>query len=629
MKFADKYEILEMVTSGRVSTFLARERATQEAVVVYTFECAGTGASELSTASIISRFCALAPNPPGIIVKAGFDEPSSEAFITTKMPEAVALKAWVGAYQSFAKPGTSPGVPPTGAGMPVEKQASGPAGDETAELSAEELRAFLAKSGPSKPHPVESVSEDLGGVTAAFSLDTSGPAAPQSGGEFTRLFREANTFEPAPRKPAPPVSAKPSDATDAIFGEVLGGSPLGGHKPVATSPKTAPVPAEPAPGSFTREFMGLSGEKPLPAPELRIPTPQKEPGAFTREFMAVSQQDFQKNDPPARPTASPQRPVSAPPQATSFESIFGPSAPAAGSGGGQAENQRSGAGEFTSFFRDPFENPGAPDKPIVVPDVANSAPPKPPVGDFTRMFGRDEISGLQRSPTPPPEREPPQASAGSFTQMFGQPPADNKKTQGSQLGQSTLGTNANVRSPFLEPSGVPARPPEAPRRPTPAPNAPADSIFSRTPPMAPRVNQPFMSRPGSNEATDVFRIPGGDAPPVEPTPSEPSEFTVFLSRGQVNAAMAAPPPGGSSMPAPTFAPPAPQSPAFQFTPPPAPAPPAPAAMRVPTAPAVPALPAAPVPAVPPKAAGFWPLIVVLTFLLAIGAILVMYFALKH
>src|SRR5579863_6814393 len=67
MKFADKYEILEMVTSGRVSTFLARERASQEAVVVYTFECAGTGAGELSTASIISRFCALAPNPPGII----------------------------------------------------------------------------------------------------------------------------------------------------------------------------------------------------------------------------------------------------------------------------------------------------------------------------------------------------------------------------------------------------------------------------------------------------------------------------------------------------------------------------------------------------------------------------------
>jgi len=624
MKFAEKYEILEMVTSGRVSTFLARERASQEAVVVYTFECAGRGASELSTASIISRFCALAPNPPGIIVKAGFDEPSSSAFITTKMPEAVALKAWVGAYQSFAKPGTSPGVAP---GSDAARPARGPSGDETAELSAEELRAFLAKSGPSKPPPVESASEDMGGVTAAFSLDAPAEAAPQSGGEFTRLFRQANTFEPvqSKRPVSPPPAATPSDATDAIFGEVLGGSPLSGRKPAVppAPPKANPVPPEPSPGSFTREFLGLPGEKPAPPSKAWTPEPAKtEPGAFTREFMAVSQSDIQKSEPPARPTPPPQRPVSAPPQATSFESIFGPSTPPA-SGGGQPENQKSGAGEFTSFFRDPFESPGAPDNPIVVPDVSNSAPTKPPVGDFTRMFGRDEIAGMkQSSPTPVPEPEPQQASPGSFTQMFGQPPAG-KKTQGSQPGP-TLGTNAHVRAPFLEPSGVPAAPPEAPRRSTPVPSAPADSIFSRTPSMAPPVNQPFMTRPGSNEATDMFRVPGGDGPPVEPVASGPSEFTVFLSRGQVNAAMSAPAPGAPAMPAPTFAPPAaPQPPPFQFTPPPAPAPP------VMKAPAVPAMPAAPAAAAPPKATGFWPLIVVLTVLLAIGAMLVMYFVLKH
>lgn len=617
-----------MVTSGRVSTFLARERASQEAVVVYTFECAGTGAGELSTASIISRFCALAPNPPGIIVKAGFDELSSSAFITTKMPEAVALKAWVGAYQAFAKPGTEPGASPAEAGSLAAKQTSGRTGDETAELSATELRALLAKTGPSpKRPPVENAAQNLGGVTAAFSLDTAAPAAPQSAGEFTRLFREANTFEPVQSNRAPavlPVS-KPSDATDAIFGELLGGSPLGGHKAAApVPPKATPTPAEPSPGSFTREFMGLSSEKPAPAGEPRTPAPpQKEPGAFTREFMAVSQQDFQKSEPPSRREPPPQRPVSSPAQATSFESIFGASTPAE-SGGGQADNQKSGAGEFTSFFRDPFESPGAPEKPIVVPDVASSAPAKPPVGDFTRMFGRDEINAMQAAPPPSQEPEPPPASPGSFTQMFGQPPAG-KKTQGSQLGQSTLGTSPNVRPSFLEPSGVPPAPADPPRRATPIPAAPSDSIFSRTP-TPPPVNQPFMSRPGSNEATDVFRMPGGDAPPVEPAPSGPSEFTVFLSRSQVNAAMAPPPPG-PSVPAPTSPPPpAPQPPPFQFTPPPPPPPPA---MKMPVAPAPPAVPAVPAPAAPPKAAGFWPLIVVLTVLFAIAAMLVMYFALKH
>jgi hypothetical protein len=52
-------------------------------------------------------------------------------------------------------------------------------------------------------------------------------------------------------------------------------------------------------------------------------------------------------------------------------------------------------------------------------------------------------------------------------------------------------------------------------------------------------------------------------------------------------------------------------------------------MRIPTAPAIPAAPPVPAPAAPPKASGFWPLIVVLTVLLAIGAMLVMYFVLKH
>jgi len=127
-----------------------------------------------------------------------------------------------------------------------------------------------------------------------------------------------------------------------------------------------------------------------------------------------------------------------------------------------------------------------------------------------------------------------------------------------------------------------------------------------------------MSRAGSNEATDVFRMPGGDAPPIDAGPSGPSEFTVFLSRSQVNAAPPSPP---------TFAaPPAPQPPPFQFAPPPPPPAPAPPAMKMPAAPA---FPAAPAPAAPPKAAGFWPLIVVLTVLLAIGAMLVMYFVLKH
>lgn len=634
MKFADKYEILEMVTSGRVSTFLARERASQEPVVVYMFECGGSGA-ELSTASIIARFCSLAPNPPGIIVKAGFDDPSSSAFITTKMPDSAALQAWVAAYHAFGKPEAPPSP---------EKPASPPAGEATAELSAWEVRSVLAKNTPpQKQPPVEPLAENPGGSqdggTAVFSLSApTRPAPPRavphsgepSGGEFTRLFREVNAFAPVKSNepPTAPAAPKPANATDAIFGERLGAAPLGGEKFTPVQPPqtpVAPAPVEPSPGSFTREFMGLSSESVAPAPRQTAPVPRapaptdKEPGAFTREFMAISQDAF-KNPEPSVP------PVESTPPAASFDSIFGGASSPAGGVQGAPDNQKSGAGEFTSFFRDPFEHPGAPSKSIEIPDLATSEPTKPQTGEFTRMFGRDDIARDAPAPLPPVEREAPPSAPGSFTQIFGeiQP---GKTSEASKLGSATLGTNPNLRPSFLEPSGSP---PELPRSAAPpAPAAPqADSFFARTPaPFTPPANQTFMNRPGST--TDVFRMPGGDAPPVEQAPSGPSEFTVFLSRSQINASLPSEPAGppanaAGGAPLPGFAPP--PSP-FQFAPPPPP--PAPPAMKLPPMPAAPAVPRPAAPSVAPKPGSIWPLITVLTILGAIGILLVMYFAFKR
>jgi len=618
-----------MVTTGRVSTFLARERTTQEAVVVYTFECAGTGAGDLSTATIIARFCALAPNPPGIIVKAGFDEPSSAAFLTTKMPDPVALKAWVGAYHSYGQPYVKAPSASQNA-----KPAGGPAGDETAELSASEVRAVLARTGmPAQPPPVENLSEDMGSGTAAFSLGTPEPAKVRPAGDFTRLFQEVNAFQPVPSS-KPPASTKPTPAAESVFGERLGGSPLGGEKFDPPSPtKATSPPAEPSPGSFTREFMGISADKPaVPSPP-GAAAPSQEPGAFTREFLGISQKDFASGD-PARRSATASK--SSPSPATSFESIFGS---AASPSAGPAENQKGGAGEFTNFFRDPFDSPGEPQKSVKIQDFDSVQPNKPAAGDFTKMFGRGDIGG-EPIPLPTLDPEPP-AAAGSFTQMFGQVPSGSpvpaqKASESSQLGSATLGTSPNVRPTFHEPSildsATPPTPPQRAATPAPLP----DPFFSRTPaaaspPSTPSfMNGPGMSSPGmdgagmnsSGSTTDVFRVPNADAPPVEQSPGGPSEFTVFLSRNQLNASLASESTAGSGSPAgsaqrPAFAPPAVPEPAFHFPPPPAPA------VKLP------AVPAPPGPASAPKPAGFWPLIVVLTVLLGIAGLLVMYFALKH
>jgi hypothetical protein len=612
MKFAERYEIQEMVTSGRVSTFLARDRNSQEPVVVYTFEVTGTSAAELSTASIISRFSSLAPSPPGIIVKAGFDQASSSAFLTTRMPDQAALQKWVAAYHSFGK--TTPPAAPA-----AQKSASTGPSDETAELSAADLRAFLAQSNAQKtaqrPASPPAKTESSDSITEIFGLETPATAAqPQSPGEFTRLFRELNAFEPV-RSTKPLASPNPTSTTDASFGQRLGGSPLGRTEPAPPAP-AAPSGTE-SPGAFTREFLGLSStpaEPPQSSTAVDKPV-ANEPSAFTREFLAAS-------SPTSEPTTG-KVPPAAPPSI--FGSAFGPepsrSTPPT-SFEAQAP-QKESTGEFTRYFQDPFEHPGTQQNVPAVPDLASVEPPKQQAGDFTRMFGK---IGTEPEPLPVTEPKPTAAEAGSFTQIFEQGAAQ----QGSRLGMSTLGTNPNFQPTFPEPVKTP--PPAPPRTavpvvpPSPAsPTAALDELLATPSARVPESNATFMNRPASN-TTNVFN-PGADAPPVEDMPKGPSEFTMFVNRSQLNAMLRqtpgapAPPPGGQ-----VTAPPPIPNPFMAPTPPPRPP-----VMAAPPMPAMPPVPRPPSPPVlgAPKANSMWPLITGLTILFAIGVILVMYFVLKH
>lgn len=602
MKFAEKYEIAEMVTSGRVTTFLARDRATQEALVVYTFECAGTGARELSTASIIARFCALAPNPPGMIVKAGFDEPSSSAFIATRMPEQAALQGWVKAYQAFGKPAAA--APPESPLVqdPFASPEHDSSADATMELSAMEVKSAMSRSAPPQaPEP------DASGSTDAFSVG--GGAKPgQSGGEFTRLFREVNAFQPL-QSSKPPAPAKTANATDAMFGQKLGGAPLGGEK---SAPPAPAAPAEPSPGSFTREFLGLSAEPAAKPSAPAAPAPpvaaKSEPGSFTREFMAFSQ-PAPRNEKPAEFSA----PSKSAPPATSFDNIFGK--PAA-TPSPEEEEAKAGPGEFTRFFQDPFEHPAAPQKPMAMPDIT-AAPPQKQAGAFTQMFGPGDLKAAASPPAPVIEEQG--AAPGSFTQIFG----DVSGGKGTPLGSSTLDTNPPARPSMFDPAPPappgPVAPPD-PFRPaissTPVAQ-PVSPLFSPTPAPQPPAANPFAGRPGSVDATNIFRAPGADAPPVEPVRGGPSEFTMFLSKSQLDASLAS---ERGAAPPPVAAPPPPPAP-FQFTPP---APP-----KLPKAPAV-KMPKVPGMAeVPKPPSSILPLVTVLIALFAIAAMLVMYFALKH
>ncbi len=599
MKVADKYEILEMVTGGRVSTFLARDRATQEPVVVYTFECAGTGAAELSTASIIARFCAVALGPPGIIVKAGFDELSSSAFITTKMPDPVVLKDWIRAYHSALSAPAPGAVAP---GTPGKIDAVAP---ETSEIDPTEVKEAWEKSN----RPSNQLPDSMGEGTSTFSIGSPVEGSRRSSEDLTRLFREAKAFQPLPA--GVPLRSRDSEVADSIFG----GPPKSGF-PMPEKP----APPSSAPGAFTKEFLAISGETGDPAridtPGSSSPPPQKEPGAFTKEFLAVSQPPGWANqgDDPPQPATPP----------APFRGRYGPpssSTPSSNDSGRESEIEKNGAGDFTSLFGNPFNQPGLPDRPIHLPDMEVAQSPKPQTGDFTSVFGREDIAPSQEDSASALEPEPRPAPAASFTQIF----ADGVFPKGgAQLGSSTLDTHPSLRpipDPILPPS-PPVRSPLPSMTLSPQPDFFSQPIPPPLPPAPSATDRPFQSRTSSSGATETLKTPGGEAPSVEEMPSGRSEFTMFVSRRELITSLPPESPATDSKGSAFAWPPKPVAPA-----PPPLAPPQPPAINSPVA-APPPAPQFAAPAVP-KAASYWPLITVLTILIAIGAMLVMYFVIKR
>jgi hypothetical protein len=609
MKFTEKYEILELLTSGRVSTFLVRDRSTREQAVVHSFECPTSfSSSESRNHSILRRFASLAPIPAEPVTEVGFDDGSSSAYVATKVPAENTLQSWVQAYRTFTMASI--------ASEPRSQQE-----DATAELSADDIQKMLGRRGSAKseaqnePPAPPSLQPASASSTSAFS---------QQKGEFTRLFGKPEAFSSAkehPEAPVPANQARPASAVppDSATGFATNfGLPASDSKDPVSADLELPglEPSQPdseESASFTQLFSAAVEKRPV-SPSLQAdasehPTGPKEPGAFTKEFLAISGRaqsstgsatDAGMCTPPTKAPSTPAFPNA--PKANSETPHF-------------EETSERGTGEFTSFFRGPFEQPRPSDKAIPLPDPVRTEP-APKAGDFTQMFGPQTKIGPRDVPTAAPP-EPGSNRTESFTQIFSQ------EAKGARLGDLRLDSDP-----------VPSGPPNPRLSSNPSP-PPPPAAFSRTatsspagftPPDVGRVPAAENTfRPsGRSGATEMFKQPRASAPIAEPElPSGPSDFTMFVSRSQARGSLPAEPTVPS--PNPVVAPPPVAMPPVPAYKPPAP-PPIPAA-AVPPAPKV---PAAPVPkAAPTGIASYWPLITVLLVLFFIAAMLVMYFALKH
>ena len=115
MKFGEKYELLESLTTGGVETFVANDKVRGERVLVHIIEGEAQKPNQPTVQWVLEAFRRVAPEPPGLVLETGRYSGTLYAYLVTKMPDDAALRGWVRLYRSHAREtqeiAPSPGKP--------------------------------------------------------------------------------------------------------------------------------------------------------------------------------------------------------------------------------------------------------------------------------------------------------------------------------------------------------------------------------------------------------------------------------------------------------------------------------------------------------------------------------------
>jgi len=606
MKFAAKYEILEAYTRGAVETFAARKIATDEVVLVHIFECQEQQPNQPTVQWVLESFRAMAPDPCGRVVDAGRYDETSYGYLVTRLPEKPALQAWIQSYEvrRAAEDETSP--PGSSAASPSAEGAT----PETRRVPASDAatRAFGVKAPPERPEGITKEFEALRSELKPPAIDPTPSGLHVDHADARSISGEfrAMGFEAPSAKPAEPEA--PGDFTRQF-------SPPADDKPKvppAISDKT-PRPAIP---EARRDSAGITGRTPAPGTKVQPPptgASAETPSAMLRKLI-LSTPDSAIASRPDRAFQSGSTPKPKQP-------------PVTGKAG------EPGTGEFTKFFRGPFDG----ERPAETPDLSGAAPRKDEkdTGDFTKVFGRpkgDTSGQLPKFKGPPgPKPTSTGSDPGSFTRLF-----DSEDIPNQASGAYESDEPPKNRSNFGS-GEFPSAKPQATPKPFPRP-APISAVTpAPTTPLAERrgvsdPELPFATHSGREDATRVFSAGREPAPGVSTLPAGPSEYTRVISGGLKKYGLSEEPGAEpqssaghtalSSVPPPMPA--APATPQF---------PPLGGQPQVPAPPQPPVLPAAQAPALgaaAPKAAGPpWTMIIILNVLFLLALALVLYFIFRH
>jgi hypothetical protein len=386
MKFAEKFELLESLTTGAVETFFANDKVRGERVLVHIFRCDPRKPNQPTVQWVLEAFRRVAPEPVGLVLEAGPYSGTLYAYLVTKLPDDGALRVWVLQYE--ARPRDTQEIP-----APVPKPA--------AEIAAPPADVAPKQSSP-VPGPVTQLLRSFElppkpGTSSTPAKETEQPSQPPPN---INPVAERSPVRTAPVPAAPdwdPVIPRPSvppRTEPAASAPVNPIRPNLSTKNFPTELITPPVMDKPKPGEFTSVFQGpFHGDAPSEMPAFspqKIEPPRKTVGDFTAMFGAVNPQKEE-------------------------------SSPASGLAG----NETAGTG-FTGFFNADISSrnssTSAPTPPIL---------PAPQIFPAPQVFATPQVFPTPPSTNPPmppspavvPSSLPPDGATGAFSSLASKPAA--------------------------------------------------------------------------------------------------------------------------------------------------------------------------------------------------------------
>lgn len=600
MKFLNKYELMEPITGGAVETFVARELASGERVIVHMFTGSEVLPDKPALQWALQSLRGLAPTPMGSVIEGGRYEQTTHAYLVTKFPaDPVALEHWIRFYTMQAE-ATQPTL---GTPAPISSPIAQLSSEKNKQPIGEFTRAFFGSAtadvdSQSRPGP------DKAAETKAVP-DPADNWSRKPAGAFTKEFLSGFDLAPEIKKAAGSAGAvQESRKPQSFTAEFL----MAGNEAPGREDKPATANKNSISGLFSAPGIGSPLSPPAEEKQsgndlLDFPAPAGNAG--TGEFTKFFRGPFGGQSTSGAPAGVNLTPPSRP---------------------------REKAGEFTQLFGSGAKSPP-------VNESGGLLEPAAPrqSGNFTELFRTPASGGDAKSDAV--------ASSSSLEET-----AWNRRVPSPASGpDSGSTTRATDRSGTFGNAGVtPATPPRAvgestalfaneivwDRPATPRPAVGGTGSAEQAPGSSAAALDTVAVVPGATKsaATSVFTPPGSPSAAPLPGPSGPSEYTRIISPPK-------PAPSEEAKPTPAAAP---AAPAFSLpqvaVPPPMPKAPTPAMpqphppqlphLQTPQIPSAPQPPQAPAPALPQRFS-YWPLIIVMNILLILAVAVILYFALKH